>query len=147
MPHLVKQQMLNLHYLALLQAKAFLKSGGAVLSCLGARVPLEVFLSLGKLAGYTPSILTFGWKVQGDPELIRDYAHNQSSGFGPFYFYRAEVLQEVFAKLDPAYSGRNALEIERSLQTRRMDPVTAYAAFEHGERIAHTVAVLQCELE
>ncbi len=144
-PQFVKQQMLDLHYLALLQAKEFLKPGGAVLSCLGARVPLDVFLALGKLAGYTPSILTYGWKVQGDPELIRDYSHNQSSGFGPFYFYRAEVLQKAFAGVDAAEAGRNALEIERSLQTRRMDPLTAYAAFENGERIAHTVAVLKCE--
>ncbi len=146
-PQMVKQQMLDLHYLALLQAKAFLKPGGAVLSCLGARVPLDVFLSLGKLAGYTPSILTYGWKVQGDPELIKDYGQNQSNGFGPFYFYRAEVLQRAFAGLNAADTGRSALEIERSLQTRRMDPVTAYAAFQDGERIAHTVAVLQCELK
>jgi hypothetical protein len=146
-PQLVKQQMLDLHYLALLQASAFLKPNGAVLSCLGARVPLDVFLSLGKLAGYTPSILTFGWKVQGDPELIRDYSHNQSSGFGPFHFYRAEVLQQTFAGTDAANTGRNALEIERSLLTRRLDPATAYAAFKDGERIAHTVAVLQCELK
>jgi hypothetical protein len=108
---------------------------------------LDVFLSLGKLAGYTPSILTYGWKVHGDPEWIRDYGHNQASGFGPFYFYRAEVLQQTFADLDPADTGRNALEIECSLQTRRMDPATAYAAYEDGERIAHTVAVLQCELK
>jgi len=147
MPQLVKQQMLDLHYLALLQAREFLNPGGAVLSCLGARVPLDVFLGLGKLAGYRPSILTYGWKVQGDPELIRDYGHNQACGFGPFYFYRADALQEVFANLDAGDAGRNALEIERSLQTRRMDPATAYAAVENGERIAHTVAVLQCELK
>jgi hypothetical protein len=145
-PQVVKQQMLDLHYLALLQAKDFLKPDGVVLSCLGARIPLDVFLALGKIAGYTPSILTYGWKVQGDPELIRDYAHNQSSGYGPFYFYRAEALQKTFAGLDAADTGRNALEIERSLQTRRMDPDTAYAAFENGEHIAHTVAVLKCEL-
>jgi methylase of polypeptide subunit release factors len=145
LPRLVKQHMLDLHYLALLQAREFLKPGACVLSCLGARVPLDVFLSLGKLAGYTSSILTYGWKVQGYPELIRDYGHNQASGFGPFYFYRAEALQEIFAELDPADTGNNALEIERSLQTRRMDPVTAYAAFEDGERIGHTVAVLKSE--
>lgn len=62
----------------------------------------DVFLSLGSLAGYTPSILTYGWKVQGDPELIRDYGHNQISGYGPFYFYRAEALQQTFAGLNAA---------------------------------------------
>jgi hypothetical protein len=145
-PELVKQQMLDLHYLALVQARDFLLPGGAVLSCLGARVPLHVFLSLGELAGYTSSILTYGWKVQGDPELIRDYGYNQKRGFGPFYFYRAEVLQKSFAQLDPAKSGENALKIERALQPQRLDPTSAYAAFESGERIGHTVAVLKSEL-
>jgi hypothetical protein len=145
-PELVKQQMLDLHYLALAQARDFIAPGGAVLSCLGARVPLHVFLSLGKLAGYTSSILTYGWKVQGDPELIRDYGYNQKRGFGPFYFYRAEVLQESFAQLDPSRSGENALEIERALLPQRLDPTSAYAAFKNGERIGHTVAVLKSEL-
>lgn len=146
LPKLVKQQMLDLHYLALAQARDFLLPGGAVLSCLGARVPLHVFLSLGELAGYTSSILTYGWKVQGDPELIRDYGYNQKRGFGPFYFYRAEVLQKYFAQLDPAKSGENALKIERVLLSQRLDPTSAYAAFENGERIGHTVAVLKSEL-
>lgn len=143
---LIKQKMLDLHYIALVQARAFLDPGGAVLSCLGARVPLSAFLELSKLAGYQPSFLTYGWKVQGDPELIRDYGANEKLGFGPFYFYRAEALQSAFAGFDPGDAGRNALEIERGLQARRLDPVTAYAAFEAGERIAHTVAVLKSEL-
>jgi hypothetical protein len=145
-PELVKQQMLDLHYLALVQAKDFLNAGGAVLSCLGARVPLDVFLSLGKFAGLSPSILTFGWKAQADPKLIRDYGLNQKSGFGPFHFYRVEALQRVFAQLSPAATGANALEIERELLPLRLTPSDAYQAHEHGERIGHTVAVLKSEL-
>jgi hypothetical protein len=59
LPELVKRQMLDLHYLALVQAKEFLLPGGAVLSTLGARVPLEVLLSLGRLTGYSPSFLIY----------------------------------------------------------------------------------------
>ncbi|HVJ06657.1 MAG TPA: hypothetical protein VM578_13365 [Candidatus Saccharimonadales bacterium] len=144
-PSLVKQQMLDLHYLALMQAKSYLHHGGAVLSCLGARVPLGVFLELSEAAGYQPSFLIYGWKVQGDPELIRDYATNEQSGFGPFYFYRAETLQSTFLGLNPVDAGANALEIERTLQTHRLDPAAAYAAFQCGERMAHTVVVLKSE--
>jgi hypothetical protein len=147
LPELVKQQMLDLHYIALLQAKDFLAPGGAVLSCLGARVPLSVFLLLGELAGYRSSFLTYSWKIQGDPEeVIRDHAASQQKGFGPFYFYRAEVLKKVFARVNLAESGKRALEIEAELLPDRLDAVAAYEAFRSGEKIGHTVAMLQSEL-
>lgn len=148
LPGLVKQQMLDLHYLALVQARDFLAPGGAVLSCLGARVPLSVFLSLGKQAGYQSSFLTYTWKVQGDPEdVIRDHAANQEKGFGPFYFYRADVLRKAFAGVKLEESGERALEIEAALLPERLDAVTAYEAFRKGEKIGHTVAMLQSVLE
>jgi hypothetical protein len=139
--------MLDLHYLALVQARDFLFPGGAVLSCLGARVPLRALLSLGEVAGYAPSFLTYGWKVQGNPEqVIRDHALSQRNGFGPFYFYLAEVLEKTFAQVDPAESGRKALEIESALLPQRLDAASAYAAFKNGERIGHTVAFLKSKL-
>jgi hypothetical protein len=148
LPGLVRQRMLDLHYLALVQAKDFLLPGGTVLSCLGGRLPLQVFLSLGELAGYASTFLTYSWKVQGDPEaVIRDHAKSQQTGFGPFYFYRAEVLQKTFAQVDIAESGKNALEIERVLLPERLDADSAYTAFKNGERIGHTVAFLKSELK
>ena len=148
LPELVRNQMLDLHYLALLQAKDYLLPGGAVLSTLGARVPLEVFLALGKLAGYSSSFLTYTWKVQADPkEVIRDHAQKQKEGFGPFHFYRADVLEKTFTSVDLTTSGINALEIERSLQSARLDAPSAYKLLLRGERIGHTVAVLQSELK
>jgi len=148
LPELVRNQMLDLHYLALCQAKDFLLSGGAVLSTLGARVPLEVFLALGKLAGYHSSFLTYTWKVQADPkEVIRDHAQKQKEGFGPFHFYRADVLEKTFSSVDLATSGVNALQIEQSLQPARLDAARAYELLLQGERIGHTVAVLQSELK
>lgn len=148
LPELVRNQMLDLHYLALLQAKDYLLPGGAVLSTLGARVPLEVFLALGKLAGYSSSFLTYTWKVQADPkEVIRDHAQKQKEGFGPFHFYRADVLEKTFTSVDLTTSGTNALEIERSLQPARLDASDAYELLLRGERIGHTVAVLQSELK
>ena len=148
LPELVTNQMLDLHYLALWQAKDFLLPGGVVLSTLGGRVPLRVFLSLGTLAGFFPSFLAYTWKVQADPkEMIRDHAQKQKEGFGPFYFYRAETLERTFASVDIAASGKDALEIERSLLPERFDAIKAYEALEKGERIGHTVAVLKSELK
>ena len=146
LPELVRRQMLDLHYLALVQARDFLYADGVIFSCLGARVPLQVFLSMGELADYRSSFLTYGWKLQGDPELvIRDHAKSQAQGFGPFYFYRAEVLQNTFAQIAVNESGARALEIERELFPHRLDAATAYAAFKDGESIGHTVAFLQSQ--
>lgn len=145
-PTLVKSQMLDLHYLALLQAKDFLFQGGMVLSTLGGRVPLDVLLSLGKLAGYKASFLTYTWKVQADPcEVIFSHAQKQQQGLGPFYFYRAEALQVAFGRIALEESGEKALAIERSLLPKRLDAVQAYAALQTGEAIGHTVAVLRSE--
>lgn len=145
-PESVRREMLDLHYLALVQAKDFLTLDGTILSIIGSRVPLGTLLSLSQLAGYRASFLTYSWKVQADPEeIIRDHAAKQKEGFGPFYFYRAEVLRKVFSSIDLAISGRDALEIEKALLPHRLDAVTAYEAFRRGEQIGHTVAVLKSE--
>jgi methylase of polypeptide subunit release factors len=147
LPELIRNQMLDLHYLALIQAKDFLNKDGSILSTLGGRVPLHILLSLGILAGYSTSFLIYTWKNQADPEeVIRDHALKQNEGFGPFYFYRSEVLEKTFSSIDIRTSGREALEIERLLWPERLDAVSAYAALKKGERIGHTVAVLKSEL-
>ena len=50
-PEFVHEQMLDLHYLALKQARDYLAENGAVYSTLGGRVPLNAFIKLGELAG------------------------------------------------------------------------------------------------
>jgi hypothetical protein len=145
-PPLVKQQMLDLHYLALVQAHDFLADGGVMYSCLGARVPLAVLLQLGALAGYRAAIATYGWKLQGDPELVvREHADSEARGFGPFHFYRAEVLENFFADISPADGGERALELEEQLRPHQLSASVANAALSRGEKIAHTVAFLQAE--
>jgi len=147
-PERIRQQMLDLHYLALAQAKDFLQPGGAVFSTLGGRVPLKVFLELAAAAGYSASFHTFTWKVQADPlVVIRDHARKQQEGFGPFYFYRATVLEKTFANVNVSSSGPEAFEIEKSLLPERLDSAIACAALQKGERIGHTVAVLKSELK
>jgi len=148
LPALIRNQMLDLHYLALLQAKDFLLPGGAILSTLGGRVPLDVFLCLGRLAGCVSSFLTYTWKVQADPvEIIGAHARKQEEGYGPFYFYRAEMLQKTFASVEVAGSGKYALEIEQTLLPDRLDAPSALKALKEGARIGHTVAVLKSALK
>jgi|AGTN01.1.fsa_nt_gi hypothetical protein len=146
-PTFVKDWLLVLHYLALVQAKDALEPGGTVISTLGGRVSLKVLTDMADSAGLHPSFLTYWWKEQADAaDVIGSYAQWQRYGLGPFHFYPADLLQEVFSSLDPEQAGRDAFAIERDLASKRLDAITAWNAFQRGVRIGHTVAVLQSDL-
>ncbi|SHK56990.1 50S ribosomal protein L11 methyltransferase [Fibrobacter sp. UWH4] len=143
-PEFVHEQMLDLHYLALKQARDYLADKGAVYSTLGGRVPLSAFIKLGELAGLSSEIFTYSWKVQAEPEdVISGYAAQEKAGLGPFRFYRAADLQKAFASISVKESGKNAFEIEKSLESSKLTATEAYEAFRKGEVIGHTVAVLK----
>ena len=143
-PAFIKDWMLVLHYLALVQSRDFLNPGGVVISTIGARMPLQKLAGMAGEAGYEPSFLTYSWKAQTDPaDLLLAYAKWQQQGFGPFYFYLADLLADTFASISLEDAGRNALVIEQELVSKRLDAVAAWKAFQGGETIGHTVAVLQ----
>lgn len=147
-PEFVHEQMLDLHYLALKQARDYLSQNGAVYSTLGGRVPLSAFIKLGELAGLHSEIFTYSWKVQAEPEdVISGYAAQEKAGLGPFRFYRAEDLQKAFANVSVKDSGSRAFEIEESLDSVKLSATAAYDAFKKGEVIGHTVAVLKSSLK
>lgn len=147
-PEFVHEQMLDLHYLALKQARDYLADKGAVYSTLGGRVPLSAFIKLGELAGLSSEIFTYSWKVQAEPEdVISGYAAQEKAGLGPFRFYRASDLQKAFADISVKESGKNAFEIEKSLESSKLTAKEAYEAFLKGEVIGHTVAVLKSSLK
>lgn len=147
-PEFVHEQMLDLHYLALKQARDYLAENGAVYSTLGGRVPLNAFIKLGELAGLRSEIFTYSWKVQAEPEdVISGYAAQEKAGLGPFRFYRAEDLQKAFANISVKDSGNRAFEIEKALDSVKLSATAAYEAFKKGEVIGHTVAVLKSSVE
>ena len=147
-PEFVHEQMLDLHYLALKQARDYLAENGAVYSTLGGRVPLSAFIKLGELAGFHSEIFTYSWKVQAEPEdVISGYAAQEKAGLGPFRFYRAEDLQKAFANISVKDSGKRAFEIEKTLNSVKLTATAAYEAFKKGEVIGHTVAVLKSSLK
>ena len=147
-PEFVHEQMLDLHYLALKQARDYLADRGAVYPTLGGRVPLSAFIKLGELAGLSSEIFTYSWKVQAEPEdVISGYASQEKAGLGPFRFYRASDLQKAFADISVKESGKNAFEIEKSLESSKLTAKEAYEAFRKGEVIGHTVAVLKSSVK
>ncbi|NJL71413.1 MAG: class I SAM-dependent methyltransferase [Candidatus Competibacteraceae bacterium] len=143
-PEFVRRYLIELHYVALKQAYPLLKPGGRALSSIGGRIPLEVIVQLGRELGYSSEILTFTWKKQSEPEeVIGGYAQWEKQGLGPFRFYPASVLAEIFGSMADVAAGAQAQEIERALYPFEMSASEALAALASREPIGHTVAVLE----
>ncbi|KAJ7702317.1 hypothetical protein B0H17DRAFT_1043686 [Mycena rosella] len=143
-PAIATENLLALHFLALVQAKPLLSSTGAGISSIGGRVPIAVLLKMASEAGYTAEILAYTWKIQSEPEeVIGGYKKNQVDGHGPFYFYPASVLEKAFHSLSPAVAGGQAADIEKSLLSFRVDALGAYELHRNGLIMAHTVAIVR----
>ncbi|WP_245654578.1 class I SAM-dependent methyltransferase [Streptomyces violens] len=142
-PDFAEKNLITLHYLALRQARPVLRAGGRVLSSIGGRIPLSAVLALSGAAGYNGSILTYTWKVQSEPhDVVGGYARWEREGLGPFHFYPVSVLRDTFKGLSVAEAGARALEIEESLSRHEISAVDALALVEQGEKVGHTVAIL-----
>ncbi|MFG3052274.1 class I SAM-dependent methyltransferase [Kitasatospora sp. NPDC048239] len=142
-PGFAEKNLVTLHYLALQQAYPVLRVGGRVLSSIGARIPISEILALSGAAGYNGSVLTYTWKVQSEPhEVVGGFARWEREGLGPFHFYPVSVLREAFDGLSPAAAGARALQIESELAPYEIAAVDALALVESGEKVGHTVTVL-----
>ncbi|MFI9328693.1 class I SAM-dependent methyltransferase [Kitasatospora sp. NPDC052868] len=142
-PGFAEKNLVTLHYLALQQAYPVLRVGGRVLSSIGARIPISEILALSGAAGYNGSVLTYTWKVQSEPhEVVGGFARWEREGLGPFHFYPVSVLREAFEGLSPAAAGARALQIESELAPYEIAAVDALALVESGEKVGHTVTVL-----
>ncbi|MEU4493579.1 class I SAM-dependent methyltransferase [Streptomyces sp. NPDC023998] len=142
-PSFVEKNLITLHYLALQQARSILRVGGRLLSSIGGRIPLSETLALAGAVGYNGSILTYTWKVQSEPhEVVGGYAKWEREGLGPFHFYPVSILRDTFKGISAAAAGAQALEIEKSLVPYEISAVEALALVEKGERVGHTVAIL-----
>lgn len=149
LPSVIEENLLDLHYLFLGQAADLLNENGHIFSSIGARMPLEKLLDLQKLRGFTPSILTYTWKIQSEPEdVVGSYARWQRErSCGPFHFYRVEDLQRVFNNVSPRSAALNALEIQETLRPHEIDAETALSLVHKGVPLGHTVVVLDSAIK
>ncbi|KFY93014.1 hypothetical protein V500_03958 [Pseudogymnoascus sp. VKM F-4518 (FW-2643)] len=144
-PATVSAALLELHYVCLVEAKAFglINPSGSVLSSVGGRVTLVDILSMADLAGYTARILTLSWKEQSEPEsVIGGYADQEEKSGREFYFYPVAILEAVFEGRTPAGAGLCAEQIEQELVAKRLCATEALRKHQQGMKIGHTVVVV-----
>ena len=136
--------MLVLHYLALVQARDFLNPGGVVISTIGARMPLQKLAEMAEAAGYEPKLSHL--LLEGadgscrPPAGLREMAAART---GALLFLPCGPARRRVCFDQPGGSRPERICHRRKLVSKRLDAVAALEAFRRGERIGHTVAVLQ----
>ena len=123
---------LGLHFLFLQQAPSCLIDRGAVLCCIGARIPIPDILNVFRTAGFSAAPIAWGMVRQFEAlAVLSEYARTEETGGEPFTFYPfiegANVVRRLLGErvpLDAAHSqpemqalrmsAREALELERS---------------------------------
>lgn len=138
----VRENLLELHWLCLRQARALLAEGGAVLSSIGARRPIANIRSAMSAEEFEQSVEMYTWKIQSEPEeVIGGFAAQDRPG-RRFHFYPVDVLQRAFQGLTPSDAAANAAALEAALETEKIPATEALKRSRAGEPIGHTVLVL-----
>lgn len=144
-PESVKQDLLELHYTFLMQARSALNDEGRVLCSIGCRRPLAAILDMFQKAGYQAEVLIYTWKMQSEAEeVISGYVRQQQINPGnPFYFYTTDTLEASFEGLSPFIAAGKAFEIEKLLQPYALDAQQALAMVREGTPIGHVTTVIE----
>lgn len=112
-PDLYGQHRLVLHYLFLQKAQRCLRPSGAVICCIGGRIPIAVVRSMFDMCGYVPDVLNYDMVRQFESEKVL-------AGY-----VEAEAESDIRFKFYPYAQGRRALVDLREQQVRIDD------VFEH----------------
>ncbi len=140
----ISNDLTELHFLFLQQAKETLYENGCVISSIGARRPLKNILEMPKYAGYNTRLLTYTWKIQSEAEeVLMGYAEQESKGKGPFYFYEVNVLEDMFSNYNPVEAANKAFAIEAILEKSKITATDGIELSKKGMSIGHTVAALK----
>lgn len=144
-PDAVKDDLLELHFQFLKQARPLLNEDGRVLCSIGCRRPLRAILDMVSTADYEPEILIYTWKMQSEADdVIGGYADQQRARpRTQFFFYRADTLERIFEHVTPFVGASRAFEIEEELRSYALDAEEALESVRKGIAIGHTTTVIE----
>jgi len=143
-PKVVEQHLLTSHYLCLHDAYSHVRLGGGVLTSIGGRAPFEVVFDLHRLCGYSPQLIAFDLKIQGEPERILPSYRAAEEAFGvSFKFYAPDALDVVATHRVSGLEGRQLFEAVRDqIEGYAMSTQEALDQVHRGKDVAHSVFML-----
>jgi hypothetical protein len=146
-PERFETYQLALHYECLQQARERVRDGGAVLTALGGRMPLDIAFDLHCSCGLAPELVVFDVKLQTEAELVvPGYARVEADAGVEFAYYAPDVVEVVRDARRSGLEGEAlAVAVEGTLLARRMSASEALACCRRGEPVAHSVLMIAGE--
>jgi hypothetical protein len=136
--------LLALHYRCLREAWPRVRAGGGVLTAIGGRMPDDVVVRLHRACGYTPELVAFDVKLQGEPDLVLPgYGRVEAERGVEFTFYAAEAAEIVAERRRSGLDGQELADaVAGDLGRLSMTAGEAQACARRGEQIAHSVLLI-----
>lgn len=138
----IEQHLLTSHYLCLHDAYNHIRPGGGVLTSVGGRVSLERVLAVHRLCGYTPQLVAFDMKIQGEPHRMLPSHRAIEEAFGvSFTFYGPAALDIVATqRKSSGLEGQQLFDaVTNQLASYAMSTQEALAQFRQGKDVVHPV--------
>lgn len=140
-PEVVERYLLTSHYLCLHDAYSQVRPGGGVLTSIGGRVPFEIVLDLHRDCGYTPQLVAFDLKIQGEPDRMLPSYRAAEEAFGvSFKFYTPGALDVVATHQASGLEGQQLFDAVRDqIEGYALSTQEALEHFHRGQAVAHSV--------
>jgi methylase of polypeptide subunit release factors/MoxR-like ATPase/GAF domain-containing protein len=148
-PQEFRDALLELHYIFLQEAKAWLSENGSVLCSIGARVGWETVEHMFVQCGYTPELLVFDFKEQEQAaEVISGYAlAEERSPSQNFRFYLAEdastLLNSLSLRNGASGFALNRVAVEKALERIQLTATDAKEFSEADVPVGHMVYLVK----
>jgi hypothetical protein len=135
---------LALHHRVLVEARPFVRAGGAMLTALGGRVALGVIFDLHRACGYEPALVAFDVKRQVEPELVvPQYARAEAEHGVRFTFYASEAIAPVARVRASGLEGQDLADaVAGDLERLALSAREAERLVRRGTPVAHSVLMV-----
>lgn len=131
LPEAFTSNLLGLHFEFLRQAKRYLRKGGSVVCCIGARIPVEVIFKMFESLGYIPELLVQNMVRQFEAErVLAEYSRIEEVAKNTFKFFDLERALPHFLELTK--EGLGPAELVKQLDNRATAISAEEAAWRHG---------------
>ena len=125
----------------LLSAKKQLNLGGSIVTLLGGRVPYDIITETFERAGLTFKERYCAFKVQADPQFLKDYADYERTHGVEFCFYDYAVASAIIARelgvTVPDVVPLQGDALKTIIAETQLNAVEAYACAQQNKPVGH----------
>ncbi len=135
----------------LLSAKEKLNKNGVIITLLGGRVPSKALNNLFERAGLKYRELYCAFKIQSDPQFLKQYAKYEEKEKVRFFFYNYKkaaklIKDKLEVEVPNVIRGYSGDQLKELLHETYLNANEAYALAKRGEKVGHIAFAFEVTL-